>query len=66
MSVALFILILLILVVGHELGHFFVAKWTGMKVPEFGVGFPPKLWGIRLGETEYTINALPFGGFVKI
>lgn len=66
MSVALFILILLVLVVGHELGHFFVAKWTGMKVPEFGVGFPPKLWGIRVGETEYTINALPFGGFVKI
>lgn len=66
MSVVLFIVILLVLVVGHELGHFFVAKWTGMKVPEFGVGFPPKLWGIRWGETEYTINAIPFGGFVKI
>ncbi len=37
-----------------------------MRVPEFGVGFPPKLWGIRWGETEYTINALPLGGFVKI
>src|SRR6185369_3240619 len=66
MTVLLFILILLTLVVGHEFGHFFVAKFSGMKVPEFGIGFPPKLWGKKMGETEYTVNALPFGGFVKI
>lgn len=66
MSVLLFIVILLVLIVGHELGHFGVAKWFKMKVLEFGVGFPPKLWGKKIGETEYTINALPFGGFVRI
>jgi regulator of sigma E protease len=66
MSVILFIVILLVLVVGHEFGHFSVAKWVGMKVHEFGVGFPPKLWSKTIGETEYSVNALPFGGFVKI
>lgn len=66
MSVVLFIVILLVLIVGHELGHFVLAKLAGMRVPEFGVGFPPKLWGVKWGETEYTVNALPFGGFVKI
>lgn len=66
MSVILFLAILFILVLVHELGHFVVAKWTGMKVEEFGIGFPPKLFGIRKGETEYTLNALPIGGFVKI
>ena len=57
---------LVALIVGHEFGHLIVAKLSGMKVPEFGLGFPPKLWGKKIGETEYTINALPFGGFVKI
>ncbi|MES2014294.1 MAG: site-2 protease family protein, partial [Patescibacteria group bacterium] len=66
MSVLIFIGILLVLIVGHEFGHLIVAKLSGMKVPEFGVGFPPKLWGKKIGETEYTVNALPFGGFVKI
>ena len=66
MSVLLFIVILLVLVVGHEFGHFTIAKWVGMKVHEFGVGFPPKLWSKTIGETEYSVNALPFGGFVKI
>ncbi|MEK7063445.1 MAG: site-2 protease family protein [Patescibacteria group bacterium] len=66
MSVLLFIVILLVLIIGHELGHFFAAKWSGMKVPEFGIGFPPRLWGTKIGDTEYTINALPFGGFVRI
>jgi len=66
MTVLLFLLILVVLIVGHELGHFVSAKWTGMKVPEFGLGFPPKLWGKKVGDTEYTVNALPFGGFVKI
>lgn len=66
MTVLLFIVILVVLIVVHELGHFFVAKWSGMKVEEFGVGYPPKVAGRKWGETEYTLNALPFGGFVRI
>ena len=54
------------LVVIHELGHFAVAKFFGVRVNEFGVGFPPKLFGWRKGETEYTLNALPLGGFVRL
>lgn len=50
----------------HELGHFGVAKFFRVKVLEFGIGFPPKLFGKKKGETEYTVNALPFGGFVRI
>jgi regulator of sigma E protease len=66
MTILIFILILVVLIVGHEFGHFVVAKLSGMKVPEFGIGFPPKLWGKKIGDTEYTVNALPFGGFVRI
>ncbi len=66
MSALLFILVLFILVLVHELGHFIVAKKTGMRVDEFGIGFPPKLFGIKRGETTYTLNAVPLGGFVKI
>ena len=55
-----------ILVVIHELGHFAVAKFFNVKVNEFGVGFPPKLFGWKKGETEYTLNALPLGGFVRL
>ncbi|OGG44288.1 hypothetical protein A2841_02830 [Candidatus Kaiserbacteria bacterium RIFCSPHIGHO2_01_FULL_48_10] len=66
MSIILFIIILVVLVVGHEFGHFLAAKAAKMKVLEFGIGFPPKLWGKKVGETEYSVNALPFGGFVKI
>ena len=61
-----FLLLLSALVLIHELGHFLVAKKFGIKVEEFGWGFPPKLWGKKIGETEYTINALPIGGFVKL
>ncbi|MEY3784362.1 MAG: hypothetical protein RLZZ230_684 [Candidatus Parcubacteria bacterium] len=66
MSIILFLLVLFVLVLVHEWGHFIVAKKTGMRVDEFGIGFPPKLYGIKKGETEYTLNALPLGGFVKI
>ncbi|MDE2079028.1 MAG: site-2 protease family protein [Patescibacteria group bacterium] len=66
MAVILFIVILVVLIVGHEAGHFVAAKLSGMKVPEFGLGFPPKLWGKKIGKTEYTVNLLPLGGFVKI
>ena len=66
MSILLFFLVLFILVLVHEWGHFIVAKKTGMRVDEFGIGFPPKLFGVKKGETEYTFNALPIGGFVRI
>jgi regulator of sigma E protease len=65
-SALIFILILVALVVVHELGHFFTAKFFGVYVHEFGIGFPPRIWGKRLGETEYTINWLPIGGFVRL
>jgi regulator of sigma E protease len=66
MSILIFIIILLVLVLVHESGHFFTAKFFGIRVDEFGFGFPPKLFSWKKGETEYSINALPFGGFVKI
>ncbi len=54
------------LVVIHELGHFATAKFFGVKVHEFGIGFPPRLVGWRRGETVYTLNLIPLGGFVKL
>jgi regulator of sigma E protease len=54
------------LIILHEFGHFIIAKWTGMRVERFFLFFPPKLWSIRRGETEYGIGAIPLGGFVKI
>jgi regulator of sigma E protease len=55
-----------VLVLVHEAGHFFVAKRFGIRVDEFGFGFPPKLFSFKKGETEYSFNLLPLGGFVKI
>lgn len=55
-----------LLILFHELGHLVVAKLFGMRVDEFGIGFPPRLFGKKIGKTIYSINALPFGGFVKI
>ncbi len=66
MSVLIFLAVLFMLILVHEWGHFIAAKKTGMRVDEFGIGFPPKLFGVKKGETEYTINAFPIGGFVKI
>jgi len=66
LTALIFIVVIGILVVVHEFGHFIVAKRAGMKVEEFGFGFPPRLWGIKKGETIYSINLIPFGGFVKI
>lgn len=62
----IFIAVISILIFVHELGHFVVAKRSGMKVEEFGFGFPPRLFSVQRGETRYSINAIPFGGFVKI
>ena len=50
----------------HELGHFATAKWAGMKVTEYFVGFGPRLWSVRRGETEYGVKAIPAGGYVRI
>lgn len=67
MGVIAFIVILVVLIVVHEFGHFAVAKWAGMRVEEFGLGYPPRAATIgKRGETEYTLNWLPFGGFVRI
>lgn len=66
MTVILFLAVLFVLILVHEWGHYIVAKKTDMQVDEFGIGFPPKLYGKKVGETEYTLNALPIGGFVKI
>ncbi len=66
MTVLLFLGVLFVLILVHEWGHFIVAKKNGIRVDEFGIGFPPKLFGIKKGETEYTFNLLPIGGFVKI
>jgi len=66
MSILLFIAILAILILAHEFGHFIVAKRSGIRVDEFGIGFPPKIFGKKIGETEYSLNLLPIGGFVKI
>ena len=54
------------LVLVHEAAHFATAKWFGARVTEFGIGFPPRLLGARFGETLYSINLIPLGGFVKI
>ncbi|MFA5776300.1 MAG: M50 family metallopeptidase [Patescibacteria group bacterium] len=65
-TLIVFILILSLLVLIHELGHFFVARKMGVRVEEFGFGIPPRVWGKKIGDTVYSINALPFGGFVKV
>lgn len=67
MSIFLFLIILVVLIVVHEFGHFIVAKRAGIRVDEFGIGFPPRaLTMFKKGETNYTLNWLPIGGFVKI
>lgn len=66
MYILVFIIILAVLVLIHEFGHFIAAKKNGIKVEEFGFGFPPRVWGFRKGETLYSINLLPIGGFVKL
>lgn len=65
-SVAQLVLSLSFLVAVHEFGHLLAAKYFGMRVEQFSIGFPPKLWSFRQGETEYAISAIPLGGYVKI
>jgi len=66
MIIVLVIIAISILILVHELGHFLVAKKFGLLVEEFGIGFPPRLFSKKIGETLYSVNLLPFGGFVKI
>lgn len=66
-TVLIFLLVIVVLVVAHELGHFLVAKFFGVKVEEFGIGYPPRAKKLfTKGGTLFTLNWLPFGGFVKI
>src|SRR6266403_1681838 len=55
-----------VMIIIHELGHHLVAKWFGVRVETFSVGFGKRLFGFRLGETDYRVSALPFGGYVKM
>ncbi|MBF8249829.1 MAG: hypothetical protein HW400_430, partial [Candidatus Levybacteria bacterium] len=65
-TILVFLLLLSVLVLIHEAGHFFVAKKFGIKVEEFGFGFPPRMFSYKRGETIYSLNWLPIGGFVKL
>ncbi len=65
-TVVSFIIVLGILIFIHELGHFLVAKYSGVGVERFSLGFGPRLFGIKVGETDYCISLIPFGGYVKM
>ncbi len=64
--IILAVLVLSLLVVVHEFGHYMAARIIGVWVEEFGVGLPPRAWGKKIGETIYSINWLPLGGFVRL
>jgi regulator of sigma E protease len=66
LTIVVGIIALSLLIIVHELGHFIAAKATGVQVEEFGIGFPPRLYGRKWGETIYSINWIPFGGFNKL
>ena len=66
LDIVLVIAVLAFIVLVHELGHFLVAKWSNIDVPEFGIGLPPRIWGKKFGNTLYSLNWIPFGGFVRI
>jgi len=66
LTIITFILVLGVLILFHELGHFIAAKKAGVLVEEFAFGFPPRIWSIKRGETRYVINAIPIGGYVKM
>ncbi len=65
-SILIFLIVLSILILVHELGHFIMARRAGIWVEEFGFGLPPRIWGKKIGETIYSINVFPFGGFVRL
>jgi len=65
-SIVVAIFVLAVLIIVHEAGHFVVAKNVGVRVIRFSVGYPPRIWGFRRGETEYALGATPFGGYVRM
>lgn len=65
-TILVFLAVLFVLILVHEWGHFIVAKLTKMRVDEFAIGFPPRIFSRKFGETEYSLNALPLGGYVRI
>jgi len=65
-NIIVFIIVLSVLVLAHELGHFWVARWAGIAVEEFGIGYPPRIWQRKRGGIIYSINLLPLGGFVRL
>jgi len=65
-TIVAFLAVLAVLIIAHELGHFTTAKAFGVKVEEFSLGFPPRLLSKKLGETRYSLSAIPLGGFVKM
>ncbi len=65
-SVVSFLVVIAVLILAHELGHFVTAKASGVRVDEFGLGFPPRLLSVKRGETRYSLNAIPLGGFTKM
>jgi regulator of sigma E protease len=66
MTVIIFLLVLAILIFVHELGHFIAARINGIRVDAFALGFGPKIFSKKVGETTYSLNLIPFGGYVKI
>ncbi|MEI7463636.1 MAG: site-2 protease family protein [Candidatus Taylorbacteria bacterium] len=66
MTAIIFIIVLAVLIFVHELGHFLLARWNGIRVDAFKIGFGPRIFHWKRGETEYGINLIPFGGYVKI
>lgn len=65
-TIVAFLVIFSVLILIHECGHFFAAKKAGVKVEEFGFGLPPRMFGVKRGETLYSVNWIPFGGFVRM
>jgi regulator of sigma E protease len=66
LTILVFLITLSVLIIFHELGHFLVAKKAGIKVEEFGLGYPPRIWAKKIGRTVYSLNWIPLGGFVKL
>lgn len=66
LTLIIFLAVLSVLVIVHEAGHFFMARRLGVRVDEFGFGFPPRLWSTKRGDTTYSINWVPLGGFVRL
>ena len=65
-TIVVFLVVFSVVVLAHEMGHYYFAVRAGVKVEEFGFGLPPRIWGRQKGDTLYSINAIPFGGFVRL